>query len=473
MGLEETQRGMLSEVTEAPATHAPFLFLVLACHDPSLGASRWSLEDVDEVRFGRAVAEAGAPMKRGAKLVKEKDARVLVVGVADALMSSTHARIVREDGDFVLEDKGSTNGTRIDGSRIQRAVLADGAVFQLGTTLFLFRESLLAPPGTAPMLDKKEALAVSTMIPAHEPALASFAQVARSNVPILLLGESGTGKEVLARAAHSISGRRGGFVPVNCGGLPETLLESQLFGHVKGAFSGAVKDEPGFVRASDKGTLFLDEIGDMPKTSQAALLRVLQEREVTPVGSTTPVKVDLRIVAATHRRVDALHGETGFRADLYARLAGLTHELVPLRDRREDIGLLVKALLAKVAPGRELALAPDLGRALLAYDWPLNVRELEQCLSVAAVLAEDVIKLAHLPEPLRRAMADSKTKRDADAKANAEPGAADEALRDRLEAQLKAHAGNVSEIARSMGHTRMQIHRWMKRFGLDPETFRK
>jgi DNA-binding NtrC family response regulator len=285
-----------------------------------------------------------------------------------------------------------------------------------------------------------------------------------SSVPVLLLGESGSGKEVLARAIHAMSMRKGAFVPVNCGALPETLIEGQLFGHAKGAFSGAVRDEVGLVRASDGGTLFLDEIGDLPKTSQAALLRVLQEREVMPVGATRTVKVDLRVVAATHRRVQ---DTPEFRADLYARLAGFTFDIPPLRARREDLGMLIAALLAKLAPERTLRFSSAAGTALLRYSFPLNVRELHQALSVALVLAtEDVIEVAHLPESIRKGPTSVTPPRQ-------ELTSEDEQLRASLTELLRAHQGNVSIVAREMNKTRMQIHRWMKRFAIDPEAFRR
>src|SRR5262249_24796529 len=155
--------------------------------------------------------------------------------------------------------------------------------------------------------------------------LAALARIASMPIPVLLLGESGTGKEVLARAVHTLSGRSGAFVAVNCGGLSASLIESQLFGHVKGSFTGAGRDEPGLVRAADRGTLFLDEIGDLPLAAQAALLRVLQEREVVPVGGARPVAVDLRVVAATHRPLEKMAAKGDFRADLLARLSGYRH----------------------------------------------------------------------------------------------------------------------------------------------------
>jgi transcriptional regulator of acetoin/glycerol metabolism len=461
------------QTKDGDAPLLPFLFLVMECGALENGASRVCLSRFDEVRFKRGAA-------RGATIHDEDGVRRLELTVADPQMSTRHARLFRDGQTWVLEDSGSTNGTRIDGARIVRQILgsgADGGVFQLGGSLFLLEYELPSPQGTEEVLHIKRAVAgVSTLLPEYASSMIAFARMAASEVPILLLGESGTGKEVLARAVHGLSGRRGAFVPVNCGALPETLLESQLFGHMKGAFSGAVKDEPGFVRASDKGTLFLDEIGDMPRTSQAALLRVLQEREVTPVGSTQPVKVALRVVSATHRQLSTLTETGAFRADLYARLSGYAHLLVPLRDRMCDLGLLVSSLMTKIRPGKPTNVTAELGRALLSYGWPLNVRELEQALSVAAVLAtDDVVKMDHLPESLRKAMKAPRASHAPDApRASAAPAsdASDDVLKDRLVASLSAHKGNVSEVARSLGRTRMQIHRWMKRWGISPDTYR-
>jgi transcriptional regulator with GAF, ATPase, and Fis domain len=211
---------------------------------------------------------------------------------------------------------------------------------------------------------------------------------------VLLLGETGTGKELLARAIHRLSERKGPFVAVNCGALPMTLVEAQLFGHVRGAFSGAVADAPGLLRSSDGGTLLLDEVGDLPEPSQAALLRALQEREVMPVGGVRAIKTDLRVVAATHQPLEKLVAQGDFRKDFYARLAGYSFSLPPLRERREDIGLLVGAF----ARERPIRLTAAAGRALLRYPWPLNVRELHQALDVAATLAEgELIDVMDLP----------------------------------------------------------------------------
>jgi sigma-54 dependent transcriptional regulator, acetoin dehydrogenase operon transcriptional activator AcoR len=289
-----------------------------------------------------------------------------------------------------------------------------------------------------------------------------------------LHGESGTGKEVLARALHAATGRGGPFVAVNCGALPAALVESQLFGHVKGAFSGALRDEAGFVRAAQGGTLLLDEIADLPLSSQATLLRVLQEREVVPVGATRPVAVDVRILAATHRRLEALVQRGEFREDLFARIAGCVLDIPPLRDRKDDLGVLVSSLLRRLAPAAAPAMTftPDAGRALLAYGWPMNVRELERALATGVALAPDgAIGEAQLPPAVVAAL-------HAPALADEGVTAAHLSERDRqlrldLLEQLSQHRGNVTEVARAMGKPRTQVHRWCKRFAVDPGVFRR
>jgi DNA-binding NtrC family response regulator len=272
---------------------------------------------------------------------------------------------------------------------------------------------------------------------------------------VLLGGATGTGKERVARAVHDLSGRSGAFIAVNCGALPATLVESELFGHKKGAFSGAVSDSPGLVVASSGGTLFLDEIGDLPPPAQAALLRVLEEHEVRPVGATTVTQVDLRVVAASHRDLDAMSDDDAFREDLLARLAGFQLELPALADRRVDLG----TMLAEIAPDAKFAAAAV--RALFAYGWPRNVRELVRALERAAALAgASEITLAHLPEEI------------ATAKFTAEPVAPPDARRDELVALLEKHKGNVTKIAGELGRVRQQVQRWLKRYGLDPELYR-
>jgi two-component system response regulator HydG len=214
--------------------------------------------------------------------------------------------------------------------------------------------------------------------------------VAPTDSTVLISGESGTGKEVIARYIHALSDRSGGpFVSINCGALPENLLESELFGHIKGSFTGAVRDKEGLFVAARAGTFFLDEVGEMTPATQVKLLRVLQEREVIPVGATEPIPVDVRIVAATNRDLEDEIRRGTFRSDLYYRLNVITLHLPPLRERLDDLPILTEHFLRTFAAsrGREpLQLATEAVEALRAYDWPGNVRELENALERAAVL---------------------------------------------------------------------------------------
>jgi DNA-binding NtrC family response regulator len=279
---------------------------------------------------------------------------------------------------------------------------------------------------------------------------------------------------VTSRAIHAASERRGPFVAINCAALTETLVEGQLFGHVKGAFSGATADSLGFVRAAHQGTLFLDEIGDLPRAAQGVLLRVLQEGEVVPVGATRPVPVDVRIIAATHQPIEAMIERGEFRHDLFARLQGFTHRLWPLRDRREDVGVLVGETIRRIAKegADRVTLSGDAVRALVRYEWPLNVRELVQVLSRALALAPDgAVELEHLG-PAVVAAAEMELRPAPKAPPAEGLSEEDAMLRASLVAHLERCEGNVAEVAREMNKATMQIYRWMRRLAIDPRRFR-
>jgi transcriptional regulator with PAS, ATPase and Fis domain len=260
-------------------------------------------------------------------------------------------------------------------------------------------------------------------------------------------------------------------VAVNCGALPEQLAESELFGARRGAYTGAVEDRPGLVRASSGGTLLLDEAGELPAQLQVKLLRVLQENEVQPVGAAQPVRVDLRVVTATHHDLTTLVEEGTFRSDLFARLTGLEVELPPLRDRRADLGLLIPTLLRRAGAPPGVRFSREAARALFRWSWPHNVRELEKALALAVALAgERRIELVHLPEPVRTA---PEARPDPMAGRAVRPlSEADVSRRTELIELLRTHHGNVSAVARQMGVARMQIQRWCRRFHLDPASFR-
>ena len=309
---------------------------------------------------------------------------------------------------------------------------------------------------------------IVTASPAMEALLAEARLAAQSEAALLIQGESGTGKELLARAIHRASPRgKKPFVAINCGAMPAELLESELFGHVKGAFTGATRDHPGLFQSAAGGTVFLDEIGDMPLPLQVKLLRVLQEGEVRPVGATETRAVDVRILSATHRNLDESIAEGGFRADLYYRLNVVRLTLPPLRERREDIPLLAQHFLAALTEkyGRHIrGFAPDALDMLTAADWPGNIRQLANALEQCVALCTTPTIPASL---VARALRD----KPAEIQPLAEARAAFE--RDYLINLLKLTRGQVSEVARLAGRNRTEVYRLLQRHGLTPALFKE
>jgi transcriptional regulator with GAF, ATPase, and Fis domain len=303
--------------------------------------------------------------------------------------------------------------------------------------------------------------------------------VAPTDATVLVLGESGTGKELVARAIHKRSQRRDKtFVPVNCSALAETLLESELFGYVKGAFSGANADRRGLFEEASGGTIFLDEVGDISHATQIKLLRVLQESEIKPVGATTVRKVDVRVVAATNRDLRKAIRDGDFREDLFFRLNVLPIELPPLRERRGDIAMLVQHFVAKYAERFHKSVrGVDAGAldVLIAHGWPGNIRELENTLQRAVLLAQgEVIGRAALPRELLPAVPElpvaSATPARAFADARAEAIAAFE--RGYLDHLLSTHQGNLARAAKHAGLDRSNLRRLLRRHEMDPSRYR-
>ncbi len=238
--------------------------------------------------------------------------------------------------------------------------------------------------------------------PKMQAVFATLRTVAASDATVLITGETGTGKELIARALHHNSERRGGpLITVNCAAIPEALLESELFGHVKGAFTGAIQNKKGKFEIADGGTIFLDEVAELGGALQAKLLRVLQEREVEPIGGTATRAIDVRVVAATNRDLSQAVRRGAFRDDLFYRLAVVPIDLPPLRERREDIPLLVEHFLRKHGKGGELTVTPEAMALLRAYDWPGNVRELENiCERIALFVAGTAVTAADIPQAI-------------------------------------------------------------------------
>jgi sigma-54 dependent transcriptional regulator, acetoin dehydrogenase operon transcriptional activator AcoR len=465
----------------AEAVSTPLLYRALECEQPASGSSRHTLGSVDEVHIGRAD-------QRSVRRVVVQGINRLELGLPDRFLSRAHTRLTRVLGKWVLEDVESKNGTFINGRRVTRIELADGDVVEAGHVFFIFRAAEPLARNAPLDLDVAElplsTPGLRTLLPRLTENLRGLAIIVPSDVSVIVHGESGTGKELIARNVHALSSRPGHFVAVNCGALPAALVESELFGYKKGAFSGATEERPGLVRSAHRGTLFLDEIGDLPAAAQPALLRVLQEREVVPVGGTQPVPIDVRVVSATHRNLDALVADGKFRADLLARLGGFAVTLPPLRARREELGMIASDLLVRLFEGRArgVRIALEAGRALMLHDWPFNVRELEKCLGAAAVLAgSKPIEAGHLPEAVSQASALASIQvphpvakaLDQALPVRRRPLSAKEAVhRDELLSVLREHEGNISAAARALGKARAQIQRWVKRYRLDPTSFR-
>jgi len=300
--------------------------------------------------------------------------------------------------------------------------------------------------------------------PAWREVLAMLPRIAASDLPVLIQGETGCGKERVARAVHLLSARRRGrgFVAHNCGATPDSLIESELFGHARGAFTGAVADRPGLFDAADGGTLFLDEIGDASPLLQMKLLRVLQEGEARRVGDTKVRRLDVRIVSATHRDLQDGVREAGFRADLYFRLNAVRLALPPLRERGRDVLVLARHFLADAARACEIetpALTPALEARLLAHRWPGNVRELANACAFAVRVsgAREFVDLAHWPVPPLAPPSGRERGLHAETRALEE-----RRLREALD---RAH-GNKSRAARSLGLSRQGLLKKLRRYGL-------
>lgn len=292
--------------------------------------------------------------------------------------------------------------------------------------------------------------------------------VAPTDSTVLITGESGTGKEVLSRFIHDLSDRSAEpFFSINCGALTESLLESELFGHVKGAFTGAVADKQGLLVAAKGGTFFLDEIGELTPATQVKLLRCIQEREVIPVGSTVAVPIDVRLIAATNRDLEEEIRRGSFRSDLYYRLNVIALHMPPLRERKDDIPLLAHHFLARTAEQRGLERAIDIDDAamdlMLAYDWPGNVRELQNALERAAVVGNNgTVNAAALPERLR----DAPTPRLVEERLPDNP-TMEVIERAYINWVLSAEGGNKSRAAEVLGIDPSTLYRKLNRYGLE------
>ncbi len=394
------------------------------------------------------------------------------VALIDREISRKHAAIEPDGGGWRVVDLGSRNGIVVDGVPTVAAALRHGSVIRVGGAVLVFVDQEL---GRSPLLAAESEL-LRGASPTMQLLRGELAQVARRPLAVLIGGESGVGKERVARELHRLSGRSGALVAVNCAAIAPELAESELFGHVAGAFTGASVRRDGLFAAADRGTLFLDEVGELPPALQPKLLRALADGEVRAVGASDARHVDVRVIAASLRDLAAAVERGEFRGDLHARLAGWHLNVPPLRDRRDDILRLATAWLAERHRG--LSLSAAAAEALCLFSWPYNVRQLEQVLGVAAVRAESagVIAVDHLPpavaEPLLSRLGVTLPPVDAAALVlDVDPTQPQPSAHD-LEQALRHFGGSVAEVAIFYNRDRRQVYRWLKRHGIDPDRFR-
>ena len=384
----------------------------------------------------------------------------------DAEVSRRHALLARladaSEGasEWQLSDQGSHNGTFVNGQRVERAQLASGDIIRVGQHLLLLQ--YLDLPASQRLARRR--LPESPVVgdgPACKEIDEQVSACAAQDAPVLILGESGTGKELVARQLHALSGRKGALVPVNCTTLAETMADSELFGHVQGAFSGAVRAKEGLFVEAQGGSLLLDEIGDMPPAVQAKLLRAIETGEVRKVGANRTQQVDTRVLAATHVDLEAAVRAGRFRGDLLARLQRQVVRLPPLRERRDDVLLLVRHFLQQA--GSRLSITSEAAEALLIHDWPFNVRELRNLIEAALQRARGAraLDLEHLPAALSERVA-ARLAAPAALPLGRDPRDAGE-----LRSILEQHAWSVAAVAALFGRDRKQVYRWCERFGID------
>jgi DNA-binding NtrC family response regulator len=398
---------------------------------------RWLFPDVDR---------PAVPLRQGCRIGRDPQCLVLIDGPG---VSRQHAELALEGERFVLRDLGSTNGTYLNGQRIAQAAIEPGAIVRIGNWVGAFE---LGPSRAVTGLSELApglwggSLLASVMDPAR--------RAAGTDLPIVLVGETGTGKEVAARAIHGWSGRPGPFSAINCAALPEQLVEAELFGYRRGAFTGADRNHLGYFRGAQHGTLLLDEVNELGLATQAKLLRVLQERELVPLGESLPVRIDVRIVVAAQSPLAMAVAAGRFREDLYMRLSGLELTLPPLRARVSDIPPLFLRFLERESSGAAPALEGKLIESLCSYPWPGNVRQLELLTRRLIALhgAEPALLRSHLPPDLQ-------------APPPAPPSAplGEETERERelmqLAALIEKHQGNMSRACVEMNISRARGYR--------------
>ncbi len=426
----------------------------------ALKIRRCRLQIVDGPEAGRVHDTAKEVIRIGAQAAAD-------VCLRDKKVSGLHCEICLEAGGYRLRDLGSTNGTFLDQHRVVDVYLNPGTEFCVGDTRLRFQplnESLDLP------LSPEESFGgVVGKSPAMRALFVRLARAAASDATVLITGETGTGKDVVAEATHEQSPRASKpFVVLDCGSIAPNLIESELFGHEKGAFTGATAAYAGAFERADGGSLFLDELGELPLDLQPKLLRVLERREIRRLGGTKSTTVDVRFIAATNRDLALEVGRGRFREDLYYRLAVAHLHLPPLRARPEDIPLLIEHFLKLVPGGEKVQLRPETVAVMMKHQWPGNVRELRNVIERAVLLGDD-------PEQHTSARPPTAAAGDAPAPAvdvsvpfkRAKQSVIDDFERRYVGELMQQHGYNLSAAARAAGVDRMTLHKIADRLGLE------
>jgi transcriptional regulator with PAS, ATPase and Fis domain len=425
-----------------------------------LAFARFRLVVVEGPDRGRA-----EPTSAGELAVGTGDANQLVL--TDPTVSRHHFVIVPTPKGYHLRDTGSTNGTFLAGHRVESAFLQDGSVVRIGITTLRFEA--VAGEIREPLSDDDRFGRALGRSPAMRRLFALLPRIAASDSTVLVEGETGTGKSLLARAIHAAGPRaRGPFVVVDCGAIPAALIESELFGHEKGAFTGAVAARAGAFEAAARGTVFLDEIGELPLDMQPKLLHAIEERTVKRLGATQPTPLDVRLVAATNRDLRQAVNRGAFRSDLYYRLNIVKLRLPPLRERPGDIPLLVESFYRELT-GDPTALAPaELVTALSQHDWPGNVRELRAAVERSLLVDDPSQWRALIDEPLDGAGAPASAAGDRADQELTFRAAKERAMmrweRTYIAELLRLHDGNLSRAARAARMDRTHLRELARRY---------
>src|SRR6188474_3092743 len=430
-----------------------------------------------------------------AGLVRDIEASVIRIGarrgndvqLTDSKVSGLHCEIRLDDRGYRLRDLDSTNGTYVSSLRINDVYIQPGAQIALGGTRLKFE-----PLGESVEIELADTDRFGSMIGRSVKMREMFARLeklARTDTTVLVTGETGAGKELVAEALHDHSPRANGpFVVLDCGSIPPNLIESELFGHERGAFTGATNSYAGAFERAHGGTVFLDEIGELPLAMQPKLLRVLERKEVRRVGGTKTLEVDLRVVAATNRDLGVEVNRGRFREDLYYRLAVARVHVPPLRERKDDLPLLIEHIMTTTPGGETASIAQETIDLMMKHDWPGNVRELRNVIERAVLLSEtpeseDALRRAPVPPGTPRSNEPSITATPSQTATSAEASMTvpvDVGIPFKLAKQnvisefekryisrlLAQHDGNISAAARAAGIDRMSIHKMLHRLGL-------